>query len=517
MTAAVNLFWMLDRSARAPWGDEPAMVFGPATHSFRSLRDRAADLAAGLRRAGVGRGDRVAVMMANRLEWPEVFFALAAAGAICVPVNVLLTAAEIAHVLTDSQAETLIIDEVGARAIAALDRKPPRVIGVGDVDGSTASPFEDLFTGESPPDLEGQPGAADLFIYYYSSGTTGLPKAAMHTHDGVLWNASAQIADLGLDRTVTYLVAPSFSWAAGFHNLVLPLLWVGGRSVIAQAGSGAAHLVDQIVAHEATHVMLVPTLIRQIAADEALLARLRSSRLRWMVTGAEPVPVELIARMGSALPDCSVCQGYGLSEFPTICTILAPDEALVRIGSAGRPLSHTALAVRRDDGAIAGEGRGELLIRSLATMRGYHNAPEKTAEAFLDGWLRTGDLAELDADGYVWIVGRTKDMIISGGLNIYPKEIEDVLHAQPGVIEAAVVGAPDPKFGERAVAIIVADPEAPPDLDRLAAACRERLATYKTPRDFLLRHDPLPRNPTGKVLKRELRPWAETMLGGGRA
>lgn len=517
MAVAANLFWMLDRSARASHGDEPAIVFGAAAHSFRSLRDRAAGLAHGLRALGVGKGDRVAVMMANRLEWPEVFFGLAALGAICVPVNVLLTGPEIAHVVADSGADTLIVDDLGAKATAALTRLPPRMIAVGETGLAKATPYERLFDHRPPEDPADQPAAEDVFIYYYSSGTTGLPKAAMHTHAGVLWNSVAQIADIGLDRSVTYLIAPSFSWAAGFHNLVLALLWVGGRSVIAPPGGGAERLIGAIEAHGATHVMLVPTLIRQVAADDGLLARLRASRLRWIVTGAEPVPTELIARMGAALPECRVCQGYGLSEFPTICTVLPPDEALVRNGSAGRALSHTSLAVIGDDGAIARQGRGELLIRSPATMKGYHNAPEKTAEAFLDGWLRTGDLAELDAEGYVWIVGRTKDMIISGGLNIYPKEVEDVLHGLPGVIEAAVVGAPDPKFGERAVAVIVAAPGAEPDLVSLAFVCRERLASYKAPRDFLVRHEPLPRNPTGKVLKRELRPWAEAALAARTA
>ena len=456
MAVAANVFWLLDRAARAPHAHEPAIVFGDDAHSFRTLRDRAVGLAHGLKAIGVGTDDRVAVMMANRLEWPEVFFAIAAMGAICVPVNVLLTGPEIAHVIADSGADTLIVDDLGAKAVAAVGRLPPRVIALGDTGLVKATPYECLFDGGAPADPPDQPGADDVFIYYYSSGTTGLPKAAMHTHGGVLWNAVAQIADIGLDRSVTYLIVPSFSWAAGFHNLVLALLWVGGRSVIAPPGSGAERLIDAIATHDATHVMLVPTLIRQVADDDTVLARLRASRLRWIVTGAEPVPTELIARMNTALPDCRVCQGYGLSEFPTICTLLAPDEAMIRNGSAGRALSHTALAVMDDDGTIVTHGRGELLIRSPATMTGYHNAPEKTAEVFVDGWLRTGDLAELDAEGFVWIVGRTKDMIISGGLNIYPKEVEDVLHGQPGVVEAAVVGAPDPKFGERAVAVIVA-------------------------------------------------------------
>jgi fatty-acyl-CoA synthase len=168
--------------------------------------------------------------------------------------------------------------------------------------------------------------------------------------------------------------------------------------------------------------------------------------------------------------------------------------------------------VRQDDDTIADVGRGELLVRSPANMIGYHNSPEKTAEALRDGWVNTGDLADIDKDGYVFIIGRTKDMVISGGLNVYPKEIEEVLNGQPGVLEVAVVGVPDEKYGERVVAIIVEDGQTAVDTAALGRTCREQLAGYKSPRDFLVRRDLLPRNVSGKIVKRELRPWAEEQL-----
>jgi fatty-acyl-CoA synthase len=517
MVPAANVFWMLDRSARSAYGGRTALQFGDRSHTFKSLRDRAVAFAAGLKAQGIARGDRVAVLMGNRLEWPEIFFGLAAAGAVCVPVNVLLTTREIEHVLSDSGASCMIVDELGLSAVQALDVAPGLFVTVGEAaapSGAQTIAYEAMLDGQDTTiDPADQPGLDDAFIFYYSSGTTGLPKAAMHTHNGVLWNTMAQVIDLRLTPDVVYLVVPSFSWAAGFHNTTLALLWIGGRSIIMPTGgTTAAKILEAVETHDVTHVMLVPTLIRQFAADDAVLERLSGTKLRWIVTGAEPVPTHLVAKMSEALPGCGVCQGYGLSEFPTIATVLQPDEAMVRNGSAGRPLSHVNLAVQCDDGQIRKSGRGELLIRSPATMKGYHNAPEKTADAFTDGWLHTGDLADIDEDGYVFIIGRTKDMIISGGLNVYPKEIEEVLHGQPGVAEIAVVGVPDDRFGEKAVAVIVRDGDAEVDIGGLDRVCREHLAGYKLPRDYLLRSDPLPRNPTGKILKRELRPWAQAML-----
>ena len=321
-----------------------------------------------------------------------------------------------------------------------------------------------------------------------------------------------QVSDLRLTRDDVYLVVPSLSWAAGFHNLMLALMWLGGRSAILPSrGNTPERIAATVVATGATHVMMVPTLLRQFLGDEAALATLRDSTLRWIVSGAEPVPRSVIEEINEQLPDCQVVQGYGLSEFPTIATILMPEEAMERAGTAGRPCSHVDLAVRLEDGSIARQGHGEVLLRCLATMREYFERPEETEKAFADGWLNTGDLGSVDAEGYLTITGRTKDMIISGGLNIYPKEIEEVLYQLPGVREASVVGVPDEKWGEAAVAIVVAEDI---DVELVNDRCREQLASYKRPRAVIVRDEPLPRNPSGKVLKRELRPWAASRLAG---
>ena len=514
MTLARNVFGVLDRSAEASYGDRPAFGFEGESRTFVELRDRATGFAGGLHDLGVRPGDAVAVMMGNRLEWLEVFFGLSALGAVCVPVNVLLTGPEIAHVCRDSGARYLVMDEGAGRSVAALDVDFDTVVLLGDVAAPSSArtvSYHDVVGGEMPEDHVG-PALDDVAVLYYSSGTTGLPKAAAHTHNGVLWNAMGQVQGLGLTQDLRYAVIPSFSWAAGLHNLVLGLVWIGGYSEVRRTGGATMEsIVEGLERDRITHVMLVPSLLRELVSRPDLMERLSASTLEWIVTGAEPVPRSVIEGVCRGIPDVDVCQGYGLSEFPTITTVLMADEVFDHEGSAGRALPHTDLAIRDADGAIRRTGTGELLVRSLATMIGYHQRPEQTAEAFRDGWLHTGDLVELDADGFITIVGRTKDMIISGGLNVYPKEIEDVISRLPGVVEAAVVGVPHERFGETAVAVVVTD-EADFDPASVEAACAEQLASFKRPRVTIVRQERLPRNANAKLLKRELRPWAEEQV-----
>jgi len=510
----MNLFQMLERSARSRCGDRPAVMFDGDERSFVALRDRALRLARGLHGAGLQPGDRVAVLMGNRHEWPETLFALAALGAVCVPVNVLLTGREVRHVCADSDVRCLIVDELGEPKLAELEVLPELVVTVGAVDADGALAYEALPEAELPGAGGGGPAGSDVLIHYYSSGTTGLPKAAVHSHANVLWNSFGQIVDIGLGPDVRYLLVPSLSWAAGFHNLMLGLVFTGGSSVLMPTGGlTVERIVHAIERERATHVMLVPSLLRQFGTDDGALERLRRSSLRWIVTGAEPVPPPLIEQLSAELPDCRLCQAYGMSEFPTIATLLGPEHALSHAGSAGRPLSHTDVAVRLDDGTIADAGRGELLMRSPATMLRYHGLPEQTEAALAGGWLHTGDLVEVDDERFVTIVGRTKDMIISGGLNVYPKEIEDVLAGLAGVGEVAVVGVPDERFGEAPVAVLVTVEGETIDEAELERVCRAELSSYKRPRAVLMHDGPLPRNPTGKLLKRELRPWAAERAG----
>lgn len=510
-----NVFGLLERSAESHFGGRPGFGFEGERRTFREMRDAALAVAGGLHAHGVRPGDKVAVMMGNRLEWVEVYFGLAALGAVCVPVNVLLTGPEIAHVCRDSGSRCLVMDEVAARGLAGLDHDFELVVTVGDVaapNGTKQVSWHEVSAGHRLPEGHLGPDLDDTFLLYYSSGTTGLPKAAAHSHNGVLWNAMGQLQGLSLQSHHRYFVISSLSWAAGFHNLVMALTWNGGYSEIRRTGGATMeNIVASIEEHRITHVMLVPSLLRELVTRPDLMDRLSASDLEWIVTGAEPVPRQVIETVCRGVPGVDVCQGYGLSEFPTITTVLMADEVFEHEGSAGRPLPHTDVAVRDVEGRIRRSGRGELLIRSLASMKGYHDRTEQTAEVIRDGWLHTGDLVELDEQGFVTVVGRTKDMIISGGLNIYPKEIEDVIHRIPGVRECAVVGVPHERFGETAVAVVVSDDPGfdPAEVDR---ACEAQLASYKRPREVIVRSEPLPRNANSKLLKRELRPWAADHL-----
>jgi len=514
MDLVCNTFGILDRSAQADYADRPAYGFPDGSVTFREMRDRALDVAGGLAAQGVRPGDKVAVMMGNRREWFEVFFGLAALGAVCVPVNVLLAGPEIAHVCRDSGAQHLIVDDIAGRAAAQVGHRFDTVITVGDVEplqGSRTCRYEDLTHGHHLPESHVGPALDDPFILYYGSGTTGLPKAAVHTHNGVMWNAASQIIGLSLTSDVRYDVVPSLSWAAGFHNLTLSLTWIGGYSQVRPSGGLTVDaLVDGIERDRTTHIMLVPSLLRTLVTRPDLTKRLSESSLKWIVTGAEPVPREVVESVAAAMPGVDVCQGYGLSEFPSVVTVLQTNETKDHAGSAGRTLPFTTIAVRQGDGEIRPTGRGELLIRSPATMVGYYERPEQSAVALRDGWLNTGDLVDIDDAGFMTIVGRTKDLIISGGLNVYPKEVEDVIARVPGVREVAVVGVPHPRFGESPVAIVVCDQ--PFDTSVIEKVCAEQMASYKRPKKILVRSEPLPRNANAKLLKRELRPWAADLL-----
>ena len=463
---------------------------------------------------GLQRGDRVGILLRNGLEFVELLFGIANAGAVSVPVNVLLGPAEIEQLCSDAQLSLFVVDEAGWDLYRGVTNTPERLVIVGEdapapVDVS-ARLYRDL-VATARGSIPDPPGLDDPCIFYYTSGTTGLPKASVHTHNGVLWNSYHQIPDLAIGPDEVCMVVPSLSWAAGFNDLMLAAMWMGGKTILMPTGGLTIdRIVESIEREGVTSLLLVPTLLKQLVRRPDLEERLRSTPVRSILTGSEPVPLPVIEHLIEALPATSILQGFGLSEFPTVASILRPDEAVAHVGTAGRACSITRMAVMDSEGQIHDAGEGEILLQSLATMVGYWNRPDETAAAFADGWLHTGDVGTIDAEGFLTITGRKKDMIISGGLNVYPSEIEAVLHRVGGVKEASVVGVPDEKWGEVPVAVVVTDS----DIDEadILAHCAAHLAGYKRPRRVLWHRESLPRNPSGKILKREIRPWALRQL-----
>ena len=492
-----------------------AILAGDREVTFGEL-DAASDrIASGLKARGFERGERLIVIGDNSPDWLEVFFAAAKLGGIVVPVSHLLKPPEIRFQVEDSGASWAFVDakmlegkflpireQVGVE-LFVMNGSAPGVAAALDELRATEEVTITAADGPSSPD--------DLIVLQYTSGTTGKPKAAMHTHRALLIQALHQIVDSDLTRDDVYLVVPAFSWASGLHYMTLSCFYLGATvALYPMGGFDPDQLCAAIERHGVTRVVMVPTILRQVVPSGAA-KRHDLSSLKTVLTGSEPVPVPLIEEFSEQLPHVGILQGYGMSEFPISITILRPEDAIAKVGSTGKATIVTELRVVDGRGEDLPPGEeGEILLQSPATMVGYWQRPEETAQTLVDGWLHTGDLGYLDEDGYLYIVGRKKDMIISGGLNVYPAEIEKVVVAHAGVRECAVVGTTDERFGEVGLAHVVPQDGVEVDLDEVRAFAAEQLSTYKVPKHWVVRRDPLPRNPAGKVQKHLLEKVAPT-------
>jgi fatty-acyl-CoA synthase len=483
----------------------PAFTEGPVSTSFAQLHRDALRLADSLRKCGVGKGDPVAVLLGNRIAWAEVLFGVAAAGGVCVPINVLLSASEIRAVLGQANVRAVILDDSAALDADELARIPCPVISL---DGAAGLDYAQLLAAGDPDRPAAVVAPSDPVLRYHTSGTTGSPKAIVHTHQGVLWNAHHQIADLQLSPDDVYLVVPSFSWAAGWHHVTLAHLWHGGRSEILPTGPDTlGRVVDAVERAGITRAFLAPTVLKQLLARPDLLERLRGSSLARVTTGAEPLPALVPGRLAEAVPGCVVTQAYGMTEMPLIAAVIRPEEVPTRPASTGRASSVTTLAVRKHDGTISSVGQGEILLKSPALSYGHGLGSPADEDSRRTGWFHTGDEGILDEEGFLTVSGRVKDLVISGGINIYPGEIEEVILSCAGVAETAVVGIPDERWGERPAAVVVERRRGAVDERQVRDRCARELSKFKQPDRIVVRTAPLPRTVTEKVLKREIRDW----------
>jgi acyl-CoA synthetase (AMP-forming)/AMP-acid ligase II len=488
--------------------DEIMTIFGERRRTFREAAARVARLAGALRELGVRDGDRVAMLALNSDRYNEYLLAVPWANAVLNPVNTRWSAAEIAYSLRDSGSRVLLVDDAFAPLVPGLRAAFPElatVIHAGD--GPTpegALGYEDLVASAGPAQ-DARRGGSDLAGLFYTGGTTGFPRGVMLSHDnlGVSWLGSAASGALVGPGSRTLHVAPMFhladllSWGA--------TVLVGGSHVMLPAFDPVA-VFSSVAEHRISHALLVPTMI-QVLVDHPVVTRYDLTSLHSVLYGASPIAQAVLERAMKALPSASFTQAYGMTELSPVATLLSPadHEAGDVLRSAGRAAPHAEVRVVDPDGAEVPAGTvGEIVVRGGHVMLGYWHKPQETAAAVRDGWMHTGDGGYLDERGYLYVVDRLKDMIISGGENVYSAEVENAIASHPAVAQCAVIGVPDPDWGERVHAVVVLRPGATVTIAELRDHVKTRIAGYKAPRSLEIA-DALPVSGTGKVLKRELR------------
>jgi fatty-acyl-CoA synthase len=450
--------------------------------------------------AGVRAGDRVAALMRNGLDYVALYYGAAKIGAILCAINWRLAAQEIGYILDDSEPKLLVHDAEFAPVVAAIGRRDLLAYET-NAGGGTRGSWPDRLDAVSAQEPAAAAGAGDPLVLVYTSGTTGRPKGAVLTHDQMFW-ASATMA-------------ASHDYKQGDVNLVpTPLFHVGGLSFATLFVHMGATLVlprawepdlilDLIAKERINHFFAVPAMLRSLV-EHPRFADADLSSLRWVLCGGAPVPPDLIALAGRrGIP---VQQTYGATETAGPATLVDLAHVAEKAGSAGLPYFHTELRIASAQGIELPAGEiGEVQVRAPHVFAGYWRDAEATRAAFAGEWLKTGDLGRRDAEGYLYLVDRVKDVVITGGENVYPAELEAVLREHRAVTDVAVVGVPDREWGEVPCAVVVPKPNEAVTLEMLRAFCEGRIARYKQPRRLVLHAEPLPRNASGKVLKRELR------------
>ncbi|WP_030254984.1 o-succinylbenzoate--CoA ligase [Streptomyces violens] len=487
--------WPARRARKTP--HRTAVRHEGAATTYAELHDRTTRLARALRAAGVRRGDRIAYLGPNHPAFLETFFAAGALGAVFVPLNTRLAGPEIAYQLTDSGAVTLVHSPTHTGLVDGLRDQAGSVRTYVEV----GPQYEELMAGATAEPLDEPVSGDDVCIIMYTSGTTGRPKGAMLTHANLTWNALNVLVDTDLTADEVALVSAPLFHTAGLNMLTLPVLLKGGTCVLVESFDAEATF-DLITEHGITFMFGVPTMYERIARSPSWPAADLSS-LRILTCGGSPVSGPLIAAYQER--GLTFQQGYGMTEAAPGALFLDGEHAVTKAGSAGVPHFFTDVRVVRPDLAPADVGEtGEVLVRGPNVMPGYWGLPEESAAAFADGWFRTGDAARVDADGYVTVVDRLKDMIISGGENVYPAEVENALLAHPGIAECAVIGVPDERWGEVPRAVVVAREGCALDPAEVLAALAGRLAKYKIPKSVVVAEE-LPRTASGKLLKPRVR------------
>lgn len=490
-----------------------AIIDGDSRYTYREFGERVQRLAGSLQEMGIQKGDRVGLLMLNSFHYLEIFYASYLIGAVMVPINFRLSGPEVSFILRDAGVKVLFYHREFQQLInlfrTDVDSIEQYVLAeLAPIAASDALFYEDLLDREVAW-KEVALSENDLAGIFYTGGTTGLPKGVMLSHKNLLVNAFQISLAIDLRQDDIYLhAAPMFHLADGANTVSLTL-----------AGAAHAHVrafdpkrvLETIQQEKVSSITLVPTMINMLV-NHPEVSEYDLSSLKRLLYGASPIPAEVLKKAMTVL-DCKFYQAYGMTEASPVLTVMRPEhhvtdgdpKAMKRLGSCGQPIYNVELKIVDPEGNEVPNGAvGEIIARAPNIMQGYWNRPEETADALRDGWYWTGDMAAMDEERFVYIIDRKKDMIVSGGENVYSVEVENVIYQHPAVMEAAVIGVPDEIWGESVKAIVVAKPGSELNEAELIAFCRNYLANFKVPKsvEFV---ETLPKSGAGKILKRSLR------------
>jgi len=476
--------------------DRAAVYYGDRQISYGEFYDRIRRVSALMVAQGIGRDDVIALFMKNSPAFLEIAYAASYIGAIFLPINFRLAAAEVEFILNDAKAKLLFVDE----EFSACQRlKIQTFILSAEMQGD----IRELTGTELPVPEAAVRGSDDLVRLMYTSGTTSHPKGVMHTYNNFYWKSIDHVIALGLSREDKLLMLGPMYHVGAFDLPGVAVLWVGGALCIHREFDPVAALAS-IERHCLTGAWMAPVMLNRILAVEDH-QRFDLSSLRWCIGGGEKTPDSRIRDFCRVFANGRYIDAFGMTETCSGDTLMEAGWEFKKIGSTGRALPHLQIEIRDTDGSVLPPNTdGEICIRGPKVTKGYWNDPIKTALSFYGDWLRSGDIGHLDEDGFLYLTDRAKDMIITGAENVASSEVENVLYQMPQVAEAAVIGAPDERWGERIVAVVVPKPGETLTFDAVEAHCRKYLAGFKVPRELRLVAS-LPRTPSGKVLKRTLR------------
>ena len=487
--------------------DKTAIIDGGYTATYAQHLDRVGRTVGALRSLDVGAGDRFAIMALNSHQFLELYHAAFLGAGVANPLNLRLAPKELAFILGDSGTKVCFTDAFFAPVIDQVRAEAgiEHVVMIGDGDAPHDASYEEVLAAATPV-IPDEPEESDPVILMYTGGTTGLPKGVLLDHRAEMLNMYHVSMAWRITQDEVYLHQTPMFHAASMSGVVgVPA--EGGVSVFVALFDPAA-VMDAIEQHKVTMTVMVPTMIGMLMAHEAFEPERLDSLVR-LTYGASPMPAALLDKVLKAFPTLDIFQGYGMTESAAVLTVLGPDEHRAggpRLRSAGIQLRGVTLSVQDPDGKPVATGEsGEVCARGGNFMREYWKREDATADAFRGGWYHSGDAGYLDEDGYLFLVDRVKDMIVTGGENVYSIEVENAIASHPDVAQVAVIGIPDERWGEAVHAIVVPKPGTKPTPESIIAHARESIAGYKVPKSVEIREEPLPLSGAMKVLKKDLR------------